>query len=166
MKAVRMMVDNGVGLNRATVYAGASKTSWYRAAKRSTINPGGGGNRAQALGDMRLKRAICGIIKKRPFYGTRRMAAQIRRETGVRVNRKVTVHGPELAQRAHSHVGAGRGGHRYAAILTIWWAGAPCAPSLACRAHIQASGTVCSREARRWRRVREGRAGICRGHRF
>lgn len=88
-----MMVDNGVGLNRATVYAGASKTSWYRAAKRSTINPGGGaqgggGNRAQALGDMRLKRAICGIIKKRPFYGTRRMAAQIRRETGVRVNRK------------------------------------------------------------------------------
>lgn len=37
---------------------------------------------------MHLKREIRSIIKKRPFYGTRRMAAQIRRETGVRVNRK------------------------------------------------------------------------------
>ena len=42
----------------------------------------------QAPGDVRPKRAMRGIIKKRPLYGTRRMAAQPRRETGARASRK------------------------------------------------------------------------------
>lgn len=88
---MRAAVDNWAGLNNAITHAGASKTSWYRAVKGRTINPGGAqgcGNRVQALGDVRPKRAMRSIIKKRPLYGTRRMAAQPRRETGARASRK------------------------------------------------------------------------------
>ncbi len=69
-----------MGLNTALKYCGVSKGTWYYARKDV--------DRRTRKADSGTVSIIRTIGKKRPTYGTRRMANQILRETGVRVNRK------------------------------------------------------------------------------
>ncbi len=69
-----------MSLNTALKYCGVSKGTWYYARKDV--------DRRTRKADSGTVSIIRTIGKKRPTYGTRRMANQILRETGVRVNRK------------------------------------------------------------------------------
>ena len=75
-KAVSEMMPH-MSFNKSLAYCGMSKHAWYYTEhpRDMPINPD--------VVDM-----IKDIASRRPTYGTRRMAAQIKRETGIVVNRK------------------------------------------------------------------------------
>ena len=66
-----------MSLNNALAYCGMSKHAWYytKHPRDMPINPN-------------VVNVVKDIASRRPTYGTRRMAAQIKRETGTTVNRK------------------------------------------------------------------------------
>ena len=66
-----------MSLNKALQYCGVSKCAWHYTKKPRTIPL-----------DASLTHKVREIASRRPTYGTRRMAAQISRETGVSTNRK------------------------------------------------------------------------------
>ena len=70
-------VSRGINLNKALRYCGMSKRAWYYVKKPRDV----------AI-DANVTDRVRGIASKRPTYGTRRMAAQVARETGVPTNRK------------------------------------------------------------------------------
>ena len=70
-------VSKCMSLNRALQYCGMSKHSWYYTKKP----------RDMAM-DPDVVDVVRKIASKRPTYGTRRMAAQVARETNVPTNRK------------------------------------------------------------------------------
>ena len=70
-------VSRGMSLNRALRYCGMSKRAWYYVKKPRDV----------AI-DANVADRVRGIASRRPTYGTRRMAAQVARETGVPTNRK------------------------------------------------------------------------------
>ncbi len=69
--------DEGLSLRKALRLAGCSRKAYYHQAKRRNIQ-------SDPYIAMRLKEETV----KRPLYGSRRMAAQLSRELGVRINRK------------------------------------------------------------------------------
>ena len=77
MNAARQLINQQMSLRKALEHAGVSRRVWYYKPRRREIglNPG-------------MVGAVKRISVRRPTYGTRRMAAQISRETGVPVNRK------------------------------------------------------------------------------
>ena len=66
-----------MSLNKALQYCGMSKHAWYYTKKPRDVPIN-----AEVTGKVRR------ISSKRPTYGTRRMAAQVARETGIPTNRK------------------------------------------------------------------------------
>ncbi len=75
-----MAVDELAGrisLNKSLAYCGLSKTAWYYTKRTRDVKI-----------DPVVSSAIREIGKRRPTYGTRRMAAQVSREYGIPVNRK------------------------------------------------------------------------------
>ena len=66
-----------MSLNRALGYCGMSKQAWYYTARPRNVPV-----------DADAVRVVRRIAARRPTYGTRRMAAQVARETGVSTNRK------------------------------------------------------------------------------
>ena len=70
-------VSRRMSLNRALQYCGMSKHSWYYTKKPRDV----------AM-DPDVVDVVRKIASKRPAYGTRRMAAQVARETNVPTNRK------------------------------------------------------------------------------
>ena len=66
-----------MGLRKTLTYTDTSKRVWYYKSKRREIEL-----------DQSMVDAVKRISTKRPTYGTRRMTAQISRETGTPVNRK------------------------------------------------------------------------------
>lgn len=77
MNAAMELNERGWSMRSSLTYAGATRTAWYYKKRPRHI----GSDPAAVL----LVRKI-GV--KRPTYGTRRMAAQIRRQTGTPTNRK------------------------------------------------------------------------------
>ena len=76
MSAVKQMQQQ-MSLTKSLKYANVSKCAWYYKPKTREVRL------VQDIVD-----AVSSISAKRPRYDTRRMAAQISRETGVPVNRK------------------------------------------------------------------------------
>ena len=76
MQAVRE-TSNEMSLNKALQYCGMSKHAWYYTKKPRDVPIN-----AEVTGKVRR------ISSKRPTYGTRRMAAQVARETSIPTNRK------------------------------------------------------------------------------
>ena len=70
-------VNRGMSLNKALRYCGMSKRAWYYVKKPRDV----------AI-DANVADRVRGIASRRPTYGTRRMAAQVAKETGVPTNRK------------------------------------------------------------------------------
>ena len=70
-------VNRGMSLNKALRYCGMSKRAWYYVKKPRDV----------AI-DANVTDRVRSIASRRPTYGTRRMAAQVARETGVPTNRK------------------------------------------------------------------------------
>ena len=70
-------VSRGMSLNKALRYCGMSKRAWYYVKKPRDV----------AI-DANVTDRVRSIASRRPTYGTRRMAAQVARETGVPTNRK------------------------------------------------------------------------------
>ena len=66
-----------MSLNKALGYCGMPRQAWHCTARPGNVPAG-----ADAV------RAVRRIAARRPTYGTRRMAAQVARETGVSTNRK------------------------------------------------------------------------------
>ena len=66
-----------MSLNKALQYCGVSKCAWHYTKKFKVIPI-----------DASVTHKVRQIASRRPTYGTRRMAAQIYRETGVSTNRK------------------------------------------------------------------------------
>ena len=77
MRAVQRMVDQGMSLNGALRTCEMSKQRWYW--RKKTREP---------RTDADLLEIILEIRKRRPFYGTRRVAAELARRLGRPVNRK------------------------------------------------------------------------------
>ena len=75
-KAVSEAVEY-MSLNKALRYCGVSKCAWHYTKKFKVIPI-----------DASVTHKVRQIVSRRPTYGTRRMAAQISRETGVSTNRK------------------------------------------------------------------------------
>lgn len=77
MNAAKIMQEQHLSLRKSLGYAGVSRRQWYYKPKPR---------------DMRLNPDVLSTVldtsRKRPTYGTRRMAAQITRDTGIVVNRK------------------------------------------------------------------------------
>jgi putative transposase len=71
------MREEGFSLRRRLQHSGCSRQAYYHQAKRRSIPS-----------DPYILEKTKQIIVERPLYGTRRMAAQLSRELGVRVNRK------------------------------------------------------------------------------
>jgi putative transposase len=69
--------EEGFSLRKALRHSGCSRQGYYHQAKKRSIPP-----------DPYIVEKIKEIALQRPLYGTRRMAAQLSRELGVRVNRK------------------------------------------------------------------------------
>ena len=76
MQAARE-VSRGMSLNKALRYCGMSKRAWHCVKKPRDVAV-----------DANVTDRVRGIASRRPTYGTRRMAAQVARETGVPTNRK------------------------------------------------------------------------------
>ena len=76
MSAVKQMQQQ-MSLAKSLKYAGVSKCAWY-------YNP----ETREVRLDQDMVDAVSSISDKRPTYETRRMAAQISRETDIPVNRK------------------------------------------------------------------------------
>ena len=76
MKVVSEAVEY-MSLNKALQYCGVSKCAWHYTKKPRAIPI-----------DANVTHRVRQIASRRPTYGTRRMAAQISRETGVSTNRK------------------------------------------------------------------------------
>lgn len=76
MRAARQM-HGEMNLRRSLQYAGASRRTWYYKPKPRRMGLDGD-----------TVDAVQRIGRRRPTYGTRRMAAQVRRETGTATNRK------------------------------------------------------------------------------
>ena len=76
MKAVAQ-TSKRMSLNKALQYCGMSKCAWYYTKKSREIPL-----------DAHITDAVKQIASRRPTYGTRRMAAQVTRETGMSANRK------------------------------------------------------------------------------
>ncbi len=66
-----------ISLTKSLSYCGVSRTAWYYSKKPRVV----------AIDDA-MKSEIMEIARARPTYGTRRMAAQISRQSGIPVNRK------------------------------------------------------------------------------
>ncbi len=77
MRAVQRMVDQGMSLNGALRTCEVSKQRWYWRKKARVPRT-----------DADLLEIILEIRKRRPFYGTRRVAAELARRLGRPVNRK------------------------------------------------------------------------------
>ena len=77
MTMVRSMLQHGVSLNRALKLCGMAKKRWYYEPKRREV----------AI-DLDMLQMIREIRHERPFYGTRRVAAEMSRRLGRVVNRK------------------------------------------------------------------------------
>ncbi len=77
MRAVQRMVDQGMSLNGALHTCEVSKQRWYW--RKKTREP---------RTDADLLGMILEIRKRRPFYGTRRVAAELARSLERPVNRK------------------------------------------------------------------------------
>ena len=90
MRVVRRMVDQGMSLNGTLRTCEVSKQRWYRRKKARVPRT-----------DADLLETILEIRKRRPFYGTRRVAAELARRLGRPVNRK-------RAGRAHRLAGWSR----------------------------------------------------------
>ena len=75
-KAVSDAVEY-MSLNKALQYCGVSKCAWHYTKKSKAIPI-----------DASVTHKVWQIASRRPTYGTRRMAAQISRETGMSTNRK------------------------------------------------------------------------------
>ena len=69
--------DNGLSLRKALRLSGCSRSGYYHQAKKRLIPS-----------DPYIVEKTKQIALQRPLYGTRRMAAQLSKELGVRVNRK------------------------------------------------------------------------------
>ena len=70
--------EKGWSMNKTLQYSGASRTAWYRVKEsRRPMEP-----------DPQTVSLVREIGRQRPICGTRRMAAQISRQTGVPTNRK------------------------------------------------------------------------------
>ena len=76
MNAIQEMITR-ISLTKSRRYAGISRTMWYYAKKPRDVKI-----------DSDTLSTVRKIASKRPTYGTRRMAAQITRETGNPINRK------------------------------------------------------------------------------
>ena len=76
MQAVRE-TSKEMSLNKALQYCGMSKHAWYYTKKPRDV-----------MINAEITDKIRKISSKRPTYGTRRMAAQVARETGTPTNRK------------------------------------------------------------------------------
>ena len=76
MRAVRWM-QRLMGLARSPKYVSISKCAWYCKSKTREVRL-----------DRGIADAVYRISAKRPTYGAHRIATQVSRETGVRVNRK------------------------------------------------------------------------------
>ena len=104
-KAMKMKAVGEAGeymsLNKALQYCGVSKCAWHYTKKPRTIPLDAG-----------LTCKVREIASRRPTYGTRRMAAQISRETGVptsrkkiqRIYRKIGWSEPQKAKRHNPNV--------------------------------------------------------------
>lgn len=68
---------NHMSLNKALIYCGMSKRAWYHVHHPRDVPV-----------DADIVRVVKDIASRRPTYGTRRMAVQIKREMGIAVNRK------------------------------------------------------------------------------
>ena len=78
MKATRQLHEHkDMGLRKSLRYTGISNSMWYYRSRPRTVPP-----------NPDVLDAVRAISEKRPRYGTRRMAAQISRESGTRINRK------------------------------------------------------------------------------
>ncbi len=78
MNIAILLRERGWSMDKTLQYSGASRTAWYHVKKpQKPTEP-----------DPQTVLLVREIGNKRPTYGTRRMAAQIRRETGVPTNRK------------------------------------------------------------------------------
>jgi transposase InsO family protein len=69
--------DNGLSLRKALHHSGCSRQGYYHQTKKRLIPS-----------DPYIVEKTKEIATQRPLYGTRRMAAQLSKELGVRVNRK------------------------------------------------------------------------------
>jgi transposase InsO family protein len=69
--------DNGLSLRKALRLSGCSRKAYYHHTKRRSIPP-----------DPYIVEKTKEVAIQRPLYGTRRMTATLRRELGIRVNRK------------------------------------------------------------------------------
>ena len=67
----------GISLARSLLYCSISKTAWYYTKRPRNVAT-----------DHLMETKIMEIAEKRPTYGTRRMAAQLARQSGLPVNRK------------------------------------------------------------------------------
>ena len=74
---VELMREEGFSLRKALRHSGCSRNGYYHQTKKRNIPS-----------DPYVVERTKQIIVQRPLYGTRRMAAQLSRELGVRINRK------------------------------------------------------------------------------
>lgn len=77
MTAVRLMLEKEMSLRKALRYSGTSSCSYYYRPVPRVFRP-----------DPAIVEEVKELALERPFYGTRRMAAQLTRELHVPVNRK------------------------------------------------------------------------------
>src|SRR5208283_2269825 len=73
----QVLRDEGLTLRKALRHSGCSRNGYYHHAKKRHIPS-----------DPYIVEKTRQLALQRPLYGTRRMAAQLSRELGVRVNRK------------------------------------------------------------------------------
>ena len=66
-----------ISLARSLLYCGISKPAWYYTKRPKNVAT-----------DHLMETKIMEIAGKRPTYGTRRMAAQLARQSGLPVNRR------------------------------------------------------------------------------
>ena len=72
-----MEASKTISLTKSLAYCGVSRTAWYYTRKPRDVAV-----------DKKLESLIIDVARKRPTYGTRRMAAQLYRQLGAPVNRK------------------------------------------------------------------------------
>jgi len=72
-----ILCDEGLSLRKALRYSGCSRQAYYHQTKKRNIPP-----------DLYIVEQAKQLSLQRPLYGTRRMAAQLSKDLGVRVNRK------------------------------------------------------------------------------
>ena len=77
MTIVRSLLQHGASLNRALKLCGMAKKRWYYEPKRREMDI-----------DLAMLQMMREILDERPFYGTRRVAAEMSRRLSRMVNRK------------------------------------------------------------------------------